>query len=1008
MGFGLADFLYQQDTLAPATLNTPIVAGYENTCYTATGGMITVFKIKGAIQRFSGGERDKKMENLEQRLETWNKQAGVYISFIHEHNPGKVAPTLTAQHKPMRKTMDRFGMVDGKHLLDSREKLLNPMLKHDSLYMVIHTTNGVMPASSRKLTKENTFGFLGGQQTGLFEPIEDVHESGCNLFSELLKSMGILFTEMSARNVAGLIATMWTQHEESGDKYLMIGDQVNGLLDTTRFVKKTEGWQAQIKPDQATLPKLGEQIFTDQIYYPADRDDLFAVRGTYQAAFRLTRAPNGKAFSNYNGLREEIPRHVPYRLHIQLQSGTSGAASLGLKRLLSYCVAAVHPRNIDVARSIKSLEALEQAGYKNMSFRMVLTTWASNRKLLERNADLLNTGFSNWANAGITRIIQSPDTVVAETLPGSVAKGPAIYMPLPMLSELLPMEVSASPWESGLLMRSGESQPYPIDPGDESLINFHVYVLIGGTGKGKSVTMTDILKACIFRRGQAELPEVRYLDVGYTSKAMFNYLRYLLPDNQRHLIVHEVMQNTADYALNGFDTPVGMEEQSPDEMSFLSGFLSDLLTNGGSGQGHMDKALSNMLESLGTMLVSEAYRMMGRTGDLRRRYFNISDRVPHFPEKMREHGIEIVDGQTSWWELVDKFFEAGDIPMAEVAQRYAVPNCSDLNNIMSSSTSIQENYGDMMLGGTKILEYARTVLTTLITNYPVLAHETRLDFQQARMVGVDMQDVANNANDTSLFYSLLQNVLARGFMMDPSAISRLRMPDQYREYHRRRIQKLRERDKIFLFDELHRLSVGMNPSAPPPPAMMRLMRWIKEVRKFGIKLMLSTQSIAHMPDEIKEDEMWSMLFNMGIGPKQQKRLGELFNVSEYGMSVMANELHGPLAGEGAACLFMANTNKGKIEQKIFVSTSTLELWAAPTNQKNLAIMTALLERVGDPSLTARTLSVLFPTGSAGNEIDRLVKVQDITEQQAIEQVIDRAEVRSKEIQELAFREGVAA
>ena len=181
--------------------------------------------------------------------------------------------------------------------------------------------------------------------------------------------------------------------------------------------------------------------------------------------------------------------------------------------------------------------------------------------------------------------------------------------------------------------------------------------------------------------------------------------------------------------------------------------------------------------------------------------------------------------------------------------------------------------------------------------------------------------------------------------------------------------------------------------------MQRLKRWIKEVRKYNIKLILSTQSVNHMPQEIKSEEMWSLLFNMGVGGEQQGLMADLFGISEYGKKVMRDELFGPEAGLGAPCLFMANTTKGKIEQKIYVSTSPMELWAAPTDQNNLSLMEAVLEEVGDPILAARTLTQLFPGGSAKKEIDRLTKEHDLTERQVIEQLIQRARDRAREIQE---------
>lgn len=989
----MMDLLYDNGLLAPTNLLTPVVTGHGETLFTASGGMITILEVRGAIRHFSGAEREEHLEELESTLSSWNKRRGIYVSFIHESDFTKVPNELAGHHAPMRDTMRRLNMPDGEFFLDSREQLLKPSLRHDALYLVVHTTVGVMDAQKRK-KEAMKWGFPGGQGGTRYEQVEDTHQTIIDLFSRAMTSMAVLYETMPARKAAGLIATMWTRHETSGEKFSLLGDTVTGLLSERAFRKQEGTWVPILRPGEVTLPRLGNQIFTDKIYYPVDRDDSFTVRDHHQAALRLTRSPSGKTFESYNNLRKKIPRHTPFRLHLQIQSGEGKASVLGLKRIISLFLTVTQPKNIDIAKSVESLTALEKAGYENMTFRMAVTTWDRSPKQLERHIDNLSTAFSEWGNAALTRIVESPDVAAADSLPGGILQGPACLMPIAMLSELMPLEVGASPWDRGLMMRSGENQPYPIDPADKSLMNFHIYILVGITGRGKSVTMTDLLKACLFRPYLEDLPDVRYLDVGYTSKAMFSYLRYLLPDDKRDQIVHYVMQNTMEYAVNPWDTPLGMRSPPPSEKSALVTLVEDALLAGGNLEG----ALATLLGALAKEIVEEGYRMMGDLGDLRKQYIDISDLHPKMGETLRRHDIEAIPSETPWWEIVDALFARGEIKMAEVAQRYAVPNFSDMPTILASSTSIRENYQDQSPGNTSVLEYARTVLMGLVTSYPVLRCETRLDYQQARIVGIDMQEVANSREETNLFYTILQNVLSRGFMVDASEMAKLDMPDQYRDYQYRRIKALRGRDKIFCFDELHRLSMGLDPTEPPPPAMQRLKRWIKEVRKYNIKLILSTQSVSHMPPEIKSEEMWSLLFNMGVGGEQQRVMTELFDVSEYGQDVMRHELFGPEPGLGSPCLFMANTTKGKIEQKIYVSTSPMELWSAPTDQSNLSMMEDVLEEIGDPVLAARALTQLFPGGSAKKEIDRLTKEREMTEKQAIAHLIERTKTRAREIQ----------
>lgn len=191
--------------------------------------------------------------------------------------------------------------------------------------------------------------------------------------------------------------------------------------------------------------------------------------------------------------------------------------------------------------------------------------------------------------------------------------------------------------------------------------------------------------------------------------------------------------------------------------------------------------------------------------------------------------------------------------------------------------------------------------------------------------------------------------------------------------------------------------MGLDPTAPPPKAMALLMRWIKEVRKYSIKLLLSTQSIDHMPPEIKAEGMWSLFFCMGIDTiPGQKRLADLFDISEYGQSTL-KRLNGPEAGTGARCLFLAHSKHGKIEQELFITTSPFELWAAPTKAVNLEMMKQALEHLGDPILTARALTAIFPKGSAESEVDRLQLHEGLTETEAKNKLAEKAIHRAEQI-----------
>ncbi|CAM3787186.1 hypothetical protein VRRI112168_00420 [Vreelandella rituensis] len=973
---------------------SPVHAGYNELLFDSSGGAITIYRIYGALRRFEGKQRERKLQDLERYLGTWNSRSGYYMTFIHEHSADGLQEQIKSSHDPMRATMRRIKMPSAEHMLNSREEMLDGKLHYENLYLVLHTTTAVLPAKERDPKKAKKWGFPVGQGGNHFTKLHDMHAMYETQMEGALDQLSIQYYKLNARDGASLIGSMWKRRKIRPEGIRLVGDHITAFAESVAYRKTSTGYAPIFNLQDMAYPSLSEQLFDDKIYFPAERDDFCQIGGNYQASLKMVQAPGGGSVKPYNDLRKRLSADTNYRLSIQLASGSNATATLAVKRIMALMLAATNTQNLEIAKSIEELDGLQENGVSVSGVRIMCATWARDTQTLERNVDKLHGAFQFWGGqsgggARLVSITDNPEEGVAATLPGAIMKGPMTFMPIGIISEILPIEMTTSPWAQGLIMRSGADQAYPLDPGDNALLDFHVYVLIGGTGKGKSVTMTELIKACLFRGGLEGLPHVRYLDVGYTSKALFTYLRYMLPEARRHEIVHYTIQNTPAYALNLFDTPLGMREPPPQELSFMADTVGSFLS-GGAGAG----MANSILRKLGSLVVKEAYRLFSDTGRMARTYYH-PDKYPELVEAIKHHGIEVISGKTLWYHIGDALFDVGEIRMASIAQRHASPTLPDLLGVISSSTSIQEAFKDQEVEGTGILNYAVTTLQSMIESFPALSGATQLDIETAKMIGIDMQDVANSSEETNLFYMILQNVLSRGFMTDPDEISRLNMPDQYREYHRKRIRELRSADKLFAFDELHRLSVGLDNSAPPPRAMMLLMRWIKEVRKYGIRLLLSTQSMDHMPPEIKGEGMWSLFFCMGVDaiPAQEK-LVELFDISEYGQHVLT-QLNGPIPGKGAPCLFLANTKFGMIEQDLYIVTSAFELWAAPTKASNLELMQEAISKIGDPILTARALTNMFPKGSAESELRRLMDQEDKTTNQAkaiiVNRVIEKAE-----------------
>ena len=485
---------------------SPAHAGHGDLLFDASGGVFSVFHIYGALRRFEGEEREAKLGQLERYLAAWNGRSGYYLTLIHEHSADGLQDQIDRSHNPMRATMHRIRMPSAQHMLKSRETSLTGQLHYENIYLVLHTTTGVLPARERKPAGQRRVGVAPGQSAPYFEKLHDLHDMYQKQVEGILSILSIQGVRLSARQAAATISQMWSRKPVNENSIRLIGDQLSQVAKTIKYRKVKGQYQPILNLRDFAFPPLSTQIFDDKVYYPHDRDDYFLLNGHYQASLRMTQAPGSGSIRKYNELRNRLSPDTNYRLSIQLTSGSDSNAALAAKRVI-----AIMTGNVDIAKSIDELKNISENGVVSTGIKITCATWANDVATLDRNIDKLQGAFQFWGGstgggAKLTTLTDQPDAGVAQTLPGGIQRGATTFMPIGLVSEILPIEIATSPWRQGLIMRSGDNQAYPLDPADGSLLDFHVYVLIGGTGKGKSVTMTELLKSCLFRNGLEEIP----------------------------------------------------------------------------------------------------------------------------------------------------------------------------------------------------------------------------------------------------------------------------------------------------------------------------------------------------------------------------------------------------------------------------------------------------------------------------------------------------------------------
>lgn len=967
--------LFDQDVSRLMRINS----GYDNHLYSSDGCRISVIRILGALRPQDGEERKSSMRKLEGMLTTWGASRGYRATLIYQQDSQGMDSYLQAKHSAPRKSLERMGINLG-FILESREARLRESLTIEETFFVLETTWGSL--ANGKGTNDVYWKMHPSKdaQSGVISnALDQAHEAMLNNWLTVMTDhLNIRYKHLTARESASVISGMWKGRTIDPESFRMPGDQPTIL--TTGFDASSPNPKFDYR--HLLLPSLQDQIMDIPIYFDPIRDDFCQIGERYYGALGLTAAPSRP--TTFNLFLKGIPRQIPFRVAIQFSSGQGRAGAIAMHRAVGLATALVNPiHNMKIAESAKAIAELAKAGVTFAPVRMMLTTWAKDEAKLRSQITLIESAFIQMGNAKAQIICEGVDKAVVQTLPGSRLSGPEIFMPAQLLTQMLPLERTESPWDNAVMLcRTEDGKAYPIETGSR-LQDFHTYIIIGPPGSGKSVTMTtQLFNGALLRPGMDDLPEVRYLDIGYTSKGPFNYCRSLLPKSRQHEVVHYQLSNSVRDTVNILDTPLGADYPPPDEFSGICDFIELLVQND-------DGTLSDFVPDIIPLLVKEAYRYAAEINP--EVYFtNVVDEIDR---AIKEQGLEVKEG-TTWREVRDFFFERDMIYEAELSHIQAMPIWNNLPTYLVDSVIIKNQFSHITVGGgMPVIEYLRTKLQSQGTQYRNLGGTSKLNFSSAKMVAIDLQNVATSKRHTEVYYAMARFVLTKGWFMDADTVSVMEgLPDNYQSYHRRRLKELRNTDKWLFYDELHRPAEASISGNPDDSRIMKtLMRDNREIRKYRVRLVLGSQTIEHMPTELRNDGMWSMILIHGSkSNKGRERLRDLFGITDYGMKALEDRVRGPVPGKGATILMLAETKLGRIEQTIIISAAAAELWASPTEAQDAGIVQEVIERLGDPEQAVKALTKVFPTGSARAEIQKRIDESggELSEIKVTEKIIE--------------------
>lgn len=319
--------------------------------------------------------------------------------------------------------------------------------------------------------------------------------------------------------------------------------------------------------------------------------------------------------------------------------------------------------------------------------------------------------------------------------------------------------------------------------------------------------------------------------------------------------------------------------------------------------------------------------------------------------------------RTTWWEITDALFLAGFQHQAMLAQRYAMPLLADAAAICRTQV-IEDLYGQVRAPtGEPLIQAFSRMISSAVREYPILSNITKFDIGDARIVSLDLDEVAKSGGDaserqTAVMYMLARYALARHYYLTEDALGDI--PEAYRDYHRKRIGEIREDAKRIVYDEFHRTSKAR-------AVRDQVILDMREGRKWNVQIALISQSLDDFDPVMVE--FGTSIFIMDAGPEQAiKRSTEIFGLSETARIALKTRVHGPREG-GATFLAQFSTKYGMNTQLLTNTLGPIELWAFSTTAEDARLRNNLYQRIG-PSEARRLLANLFPSGSVKSLIEK--------------------------------------
>lgn len=945
----------------------------DHTWMLKNGDLCSVIDIVGSRLMVGQDEFDTLVTRLTKRLSVFLRMVGGTqhsFAFGARDDASRGVQLVNRLYMPVVESMRRMGITD-LSIIKDRARAISALSTAASGYVILYTHKAALTPNERDREKERrerdqakylkgngkgmsaTFGQSPFVQSPILIPrhkaaVEALVRGLGSSFNQ--DGIDLLCNVLNVEEAVCAIGAHLHAAPRADWKPRLIGAGATTAMNNPR-----PGDHSNLMP----LP-VGRQLIDAKSREIFSEAELVLRDGYYYASIVMEQMPTN-GVQKFSELRAAIAgggaKSIPWVVSFSMDA--NGLGFNRMEQTFAGFLGGFGDYNKRIKAAYDALRRIDQAE-PVVGMRIVFTTWAKTEQACVDNLAFLKIQVQNWGSTVATNETGSPLLAQLASAAGYSYKSPAPYMPAPLSEacKMLPLFDSASIFQRGQVILSTLSgRPYPIEFGS-TLQNFWGTGIFAPTGSGKSFFLLMLNLGFALAAGANKLNRIVNIDVGASFKLLVDLLHAMLPPEQRHQVVYLKVSNRPEFAVNPFDTHLGIDQPTNLDEEFLQSVLATVSPS-------VAKAHPNFLG----MVIQAAYTLFGRNSKDAKPWQEAFDQDLH--NTMLQAGVEFTKGKTRVWDVVDALFAKGMVVEAARAQRFAVPTLNDMVRA-ARAPDVINLYTTATVNGEPVLDVFTRDITTGVNNFRLIAGVTQCDIESARVLGIDLEEVLAGTQTESgrrvsqMMYLFARRLGARKFFMKWEGEIEALCPPLYAEHHRRECESMAEAPKMLEYDEIHNARGGVNPDGSPEetPMYRMIQKDMREGRKYLTVTLMSSQMLEDFPPAAIEN-MYNF-FILGMGSSASKHaIQETFSLRDTEINAIENHCTGP------GTLFgYFKTRRGNLSQVLRATAGPLERWAYNTDSEDASMRRVIAERI--PYLEALALLARkFPSGSARDVLAKM-------------------------------------